>query len=74
NAKQAQEKKAALARVEHLTTEELNEANRKVDEALRKAEGEVDKAKDQTAVDTAKTTGIGEIDKVSATATANANA
>ncbi|WP_164311609.1 DUF1542 domain-containing protein, partial [Streptococcus pneumoniae] len=56
NAKQelqtkAQEKKAELARVEHLTTEELNEANRKVDEALRKAEGEVDKAKDQTAVD-----------------------
>ncbi len=41
----AQAKKAELARVEHLTTEELNEANRKVDEALRKAEGEVDKAK-----------------------------
>ena len=71
NAKQeldrkAQDKKAELAKVPHLTREELTEANGKVDEALRKAKEEVDKAKDQASVDRAKTAGIGEISKVSA--------
>ena len=79
NAKQeldrkAQDKKAELAKVPHLTREELTEANGKVDEALRKAKEEVDKAKDQASVETAKTAGIREITKVSATATTNANA
>lgn len=79
NAKQeldrkAQDKKAELAKVPHLTREELTEANGKVDEALRKAKEEVDKAKDQASVDRAKTAGIGEISKVSATASANSTA
>ena len=79
NAKQeldrkAQDKKAELAKVPHLTREELTEANGKVDEALRKAKEEVDKAKDQASVETAKTAGIGEITKVSATASANSTA
>ena len=79
NAKQeldrkAQDKKAELAKVPHLTREELTEANGKVDEALRKAKEEVDKAKDQASVETAKTAGIGEISKVSATASANSTA
>ena len=70
----AQDKKAELAKVPHLTREELTEANGKVDEALRKAKEEVDKAKDQASVETAKTAGIGEITKVSATASANSTA
>ena len=62
--RKAQEKKAELANIKHLTTEELNETNRKVEETLRKAEGEVDKAKDQTSVESAKNDGLSALDKI----------
>ena len=53
-----------MAQVPHLTKEELDEAKGKVDETLRKAEGEVDKAKNQASVDTAKNNGLNALDKI----------
>uniref|UniRef100_UPI0021C8C552 DUF1542 domain-containing protein n=1 Tax=Streptococcus sp. Marseille-Q5619 TaxID=2972780 RepID=UPI0021C8C552 len=72
--RKADEKKNALAGTPHITNEEKEAANRQVEAAVTAAEAEIDKAKTQTDVENAKTAGIGEINKVTATATANTQA
>ena len=67
----AQTKKAQLAQVPHLTSEEKAEAERQVNEALTNAKNKVNEAKDNTGVEKAKNDGIDAINKVTATATAN---
>lgn len=51
----AQEKKNQITTTPHLTNEEKTAAIKKVDTALSKVEGEVDKATDQVSVENAKT-------------------
>ncbi|MBW5108690.1 DUF1542 domain-containing protein, partial [Streptococcus pneumoniae] len=70
----ANTKKAQLAQVPHLTKEEKAEAERQVNEALTNAKNKVNEAKDNAGVETAKNNGIGAINNVTATATANSAA
>ena len=67
-------KKDTISKTLHLTDEEKAEANRKVEAALTEAKRKVNEATTTAGVDKAKNDGIGEINKVSATATTNANA
>lgn len=70
----ANTKKASFDTVPHLTTEEKKAAIKKVDDALAEAKRKVNEATDQAGVEKAKNDGIGEINKVSATATTNSTA
>ena len=63
-AAKAQEKKNQITTTPHLTNEEKTAAIKKVEAAVKTAEGEIDKATDQSGVDSAKNDGLTALDKI----------
>ena len=63
-AAKAQEKKTQITTTPHLTNEEKTAAIKKVEAAVKTAEGEIDKATDQAGVDSAKNDGLSALDKI----------